>query len=633
MKLTTKLAATTAKIAYALPPLAVSLIRFSTPKQADGDSVRRQFSPQQSFCDGKGWELDLSLHVKDVRKLAASAMRGDQIRKGPLGKFIAAVEGGRLPKDRQIVLLIEDIDRLTRQIHDQAYDLCLRLLRSGVWLCTMMDSKIYTLDGINSDYGERMRLQGKLDAAREHSEKLTKRLNEVWANRRARILAGEKLVTDATTDWLIVKDGKVVLPPEHKRTIQRINEECRVGGLGVRAITNLFNTEPRVPTFNGAKFWSPTAIQRVLESRATFGEATFYRTDKDSVPGTVLKIPMMTIPDYYPPAISETDFILAKEARERRKGKGPIHKEGRFSNLFSGLGKCWCGATLRYSDKGRDRSYLFCGHATHGRGCTNHRHYGYTGIEREVLALLLLFDVSRLTSRPDDRATEVEALQAAIRDKDERAKWLAESGEMTRRTREAIDKLDAEIADLREQLDGFRRSAMATEARADAHREFADMIDQMWQTDSEDENRKALRARISQELRRILDSIRAEGEDLIVWLHPTPQWQIGFRLAASHPHRRGRQPKIGYKVSRLLWQSLGERQEHPFTLDGLGSLIGSMERYIDGTALARFEQRMADEMPRVKAACERMSDAEFAALARSPDRMAVLDSIIDALRE
>src|SRR5437588_8502635 len=87
--------------AYALCPLAVSLIRFSTPKQADGDSYRRQLAPAKAFCGSKGWELDLSLHEKEARKLAASAFRGDQIRKGALGKFIAAVEGGKLPKNRQ----------------------------------------------------------------------------------------------------------------------------------------------------------------------------------------------------------------------------------------------------------------------------------------------------------------------------------------------------------------------------------------------------------------------------------------------------------------------------------------------------------------------------------------------------
>src|SRR5205823_2095410 len=132
--------------------------------------------------------------------------------------------------------------------------------------------------------------------------------------------------------------------------------------------------------------WSPTTIQRILENRATFGEATFYRIDHESEPGNKLKIPVLTMKDYYPAAISEADFLLAEMAREGRKGIGPIHKGGCFSNLFSGIAQCWCGATLRYSDKGRNRRYLFCGHSTHGRGCENHRHYDYDGIECEVLA-------------------------------------------------------------------------------------------------------------------------------------------------------------------------------------------------------------------------------------------------------
>jgi DNA invertase Pin-like site-specific DNA recombinase len=620
----TKLAGSTATIARTLPPLAVSIIRFSTGKQSRGDSYRRQLAASEDFCGIKGWELDLSLHEKDVRKHTASAMRGEHIRKGPLGKFIALVEEGTLPKNRQIILLVEEIDRLTRQVHDQAYDLCLRLMRAGVWICTIMDGEIYDLDSINNSLEKRLKLQLKLDAAREHATKLSNRLIAVWENRRSRMLAGEKLVTDAAPSWFKVEDHATVLPPQHKQTIARINRECRVNGLGVRAITKLFNREPREPTFSGAKFWSPTTIQRILESRTTFGEATFYRIDKDSQPGKKLKIPILTIKDYYPAAISETDFLLAEAAREGRKGIGPIQKAGRFSNLFSGIGRCWCGASLRYSDKGRDRRYLFCGHSTHSRGCENHRHYDYDSVEREVLALLMLFDVSRLTSQPNDRAAEIEAIGAQIRDKDQRANWLIESGEMTRRTREQMDKLDREIDELRERLDEIRKIGLLAEARGDAHREFADMVDQMWQADPDDQNRKAVRARISQELRRIIESIRAEGEDLIIWLHRTRQWQIGFRLAASAPHRRGRHQKVQYKILSTLWEGVGERQEKPFTLEYLGARLGSMERWIDGTALAKFEQHSAEVMAAVKAAVESMSDAELATLARSPDRIAAL---------
>jgi DNA invertase Pin-like site-specific DNA recombinase len=609
MTLKATLAASTAKnrLAYTLSPLAISLIRFSSGKQSRGDSYRRQVAASEDFCDMKGWELDLSLHEKDVRKHTASAFRDEHIRKGPLGKFIALVEAGLLPKNRQIILLVEEIDRLTRQIHDQAYDLCLRLMRSGVWICTIMDGEIYTLDSINNSLEKRLKLQLKLDAAREHSAKLSNRLLAVWENRRARILAGERLVTDAAPSWFKVEGGELVLPSQHKQTIIRINRECR-DGLGVRAITKLFNREPREPTLSGAKFWSPTTIQRVLESHTTFGEATFYRVDKESEPGKKLKIPVLTMKDYYPAAISETDFLLAEEAREGRKGIGPIHKDRRFSNLFAGIAKCWCGASLRYSDKGRDRRYLFCGHSTHGRGCENHRHYDYDGIEYEVLALLMLFDVSRLTSQPNDRTAEIEAIQAQIRDKDQRANWLAESGEMTRRTREQMDKLDHEIDELRKRLDDIRKTVIVAEAHGEAHRQFADMVDQMSQADPDDENRKALRARISQELRRIIDSIRAEGEDLIVWLHPTRQWRIGFRLTASRPHtQRGRLPAVEHKVSAMLFQGIGEQQEQPFTLDGLGSKLCMMESYIDGTAVARFERQFADETKRLVAEYHKVS--------------------------
>jgi hypothetical protein len=47
-----------------------------------------------------------------------------------------------------------------------------------------------------------------------------------------------------------------------------------------------------------------------------------------------------------------------------------------------------------------------------------------------------------------------------------------------------------------------------------------------------------------------------------------------------------------------------------------------MERWIDGTALANFEQHSAEVMRRVKSVAERMSDTELATLRRSPDKIA-----------
>src|SRR4029078_2662012 len=125
---------------------------------------------------------NLSLHEKDARKHAASAFRDEHIRKGPLSKFIALIEAGQLPKNRQIILLVEEIDRLTRQVHDQAYDLCLRLMRLGVWICTMMDGEIYSVALHNSSLEKRLKLQFKLDNAREHSAKVSKRLSGLWEN-------------------------------------------------------------------------------------------------------------------------------------------------------------------------------------------------------------------------------------------------------------------------------------------------------------------------------------------------------------------------------------------------------------------------------------------------------------------
>src|SRR5947209_4362396 len=137
-------------------PTAYSLIRFSTKRQADGDSFRRQNAPIVVFCDNHGLTLDTSLHESDVRRLGVSAFKGEHIRKGPLGKFIRLVDAGEVPAGSW--LLVEEIDRFTRQIHDKAYDVALHLMRAGITIATMMDREVYDLDGINGSLEKRLKL-------------------------------------------------------------------------------------------------------------------------------------------------------------------------------------------------------------------------------------------------------------------------------------------------------------------------------------------------------------------------------------------------------------------------------------------------------------------------------------------
>ncbi len=84
---------------------AYSYIRFSTPAQAEGDSLRRQTEKAAAFAREHGLELDEELTFED---LGLSAYKGKNRTEGALGKFIIEVDGGRIPKGSY--LLVESLD-------------------------------------------------------------------------------------------------------------------------------------------------------------------------------------------------------------------------------------------------------------------------------------------------------------------------------------------------------------------------------------------------------------------------------------------------------------------------------------------------------------------------------------------
>src|SRR5664279_271956 len=75
----------------AAEPRAYSYLRFSTPEQSKGDSLRRQTALAEEYAQRHGLTLDTELNLKD---LGISAYRGDNAAVGALGAFLKAIRDG-----------------------------------------------------------------------------------------------------------------------------------------------------------------------------------------------------------------------------------------------------------------------------------------------------------------------------------------------------------------------------------------------------------------------------------------------------------------------------------------------------------------------------------------------------------
>jgi DNA invertase Pin-like site-specific DNA recombinase len=105
-----------------------SYVRFSSRKQTDGDSLRRQLELPRAYCARRNWTLS----EKTYEDLGVSAFRGENALVGNLGEFLRAIESRTVPPGS--VLIVESLDRITRQGIDAGYDLIKRILRTGTLL-------------------------------------------------------------------------------------------------------------------------------------------------------------------------------------------------------------------------------------------------------------------------------------------------------------------------------------------------------------------------------------------------------------------------------------------------------------------------------------------------------------------
>ena len=124
---------------------AYSYIRMSTDKQALGDSERRQVELSEQYCNNNNLEL-----ITDYREEAGiSAFKGKNAATGMLRAFIDAVKAGHIKANSY--LLIENIDRLSRQDILTSFKLVQEIIELEISIVTITDYQIYNKENLTSN--------------------------------------------------------------------------------------------------------------------------------------------------------------------------------------------------------------------------------------------------------------------------------------------------------------------------------------------------------------------------------------------------------------------------------------------------------------------------------------------------
>src|SRR5579875_3217824 len=125
----------------------ISYLRYSRGHQKQGRSEKRQHTTAADYCARKGWVLDDSIYADR----GVSSYRGDNAATGRLGDFLNDIKAHKVkPGD---VLIVESLDRLSRQDIDDAFDLFRGILRAGVEIVTLDPERHYTKESLKQITG------------------------------------------------------------------------------------------------------------------------------------------------------------------------------------------------------------------------------------------------------------------------------------------------------------------------------------------------------------------------------------------------------------------------------------------------------------------------------------------------
>jgi DNA invertase Pin-like site-specific DNA recombinase len=170
-----------------MKPRAYSYLRMSTELQLKGDSKRRQLDASMAYAEEHGLELADDGHLREIgisarrlEDIGVSAFKGANVRDGALGQFLAAVKAGSV--ERGSYLLVESLDRLSREEILRAHSLFLGIVQSGINLVTLADNRVYAAKTTNTV--DMITSLVIMERAHEESKTKSMRVGAAWRQKR-----------------------------------------------------------------------------------------------------------------------------------------------------------------------------------------------------------------------------------------------------------------------------------------------------------------------------------------------------------------------------------------------------------------------------------------------------------------
>ncbi|KSR38311.1 recombinase family protein [Pseudomonas aeruginosa] len=331
-----------------MKPVAYAYVRYSSVAQATGGSVERQVDALKAFTEQTGVEIK-----EIVQDNGVSSFKGRNVNRGQFKKILDRIDSGVIKKGDYIV--VESIDRITRQRVLDGVALLQDILRSGIRIYTTSDRICYSRDNEADDLNTIIMIA--LIAKRANEESATKswRRTISWDKAKKLAFEGVRKINIKNAPYGLMYDsslGEFVLNESEAKEVRRIFELLKY--MGVSKTVREMNKESK-------RRWAGRHVAHMIASQYPVGVLRSQKRD-----GEGRKEFVEYIEGYYPEIVSQTAFneaVSAMKGRRDRKDYGSRSSDE--INIFRGVVKCAkCGASLLFekqkNQKGVPYFYLHC---------------------------------------------------------------------------------------------------------------------------------------------------------------------------------------------------------------------------------------------------------------------------------
>src|SRR5262245_43001148 len=250
-----------------------------------------------------------------------------------LAEFVEHVKAGTrvLPGS---YLLVENLDRLSREEVGEATELFLSIVNKGVVIVQLSPVVMEFKKPV--DMPRIILAIAELQRGNSESAMKSKRLLETWGEKKAQARAARAVLTARAPAWLEVvgrgpvgkhvKGGAFRVIPGRAATLRQIFTLSARGYGLFNLVKHL--TDTGVPTWGRGQGWTQAYLHKILSGRAVLGE--YQPRDRHGQPDGA------PIPGYFPAVIDPDLWESARLARIGRR-RQPGRTGARVASLFTGL--------------------------------------------------------------------------------------------------------------------------------------------------------------------------------------------------------------------------------------------------------------------------------------------------------